>query len=266
MKKVILCCLLVVFLVGVSNLPAGARCGGDGTYWMNERLHNGTGETATNLEKWLDGDVKAMNWISTHFTQFSYGYDKSKNETKVRWYSGVVPDSTTVGACVKLSRYVKQKYLPRWTYPAIDSIIAGPALSFAVDSVGNLVLSNTAEDGGPITIVDIQAKGLETLFPIEMLVSDSLIGEVWDFSNTNILLALDAEYSIGGLDPHGGVLFMANVYLNSDPENVVEYVGQYTPAAHPIPALTEWGMLFLLLMLLAAGIIVIRKRRRAIAH
>jgi hypothetical protein len=236
--------------------------------WQNERIRNRTGGTANNLEKWLQGEVAISEWFSTHFTSFSYVYNTPGNYTKLTWTDGTVPNGTWCGACIKTDqKKIKHKYLPRWSYAKTDSV-AGPALSqeFAEQGKGllGLVISNTAEDGGTITIDTIQVGIVTNPLPIYKLFYDSLGSVSWLNTNTNYPLALNGSLIFAGYYAPSGqaLIYRAKVHLNTAPSNVVEYAGQYI-AEKNIPTLTEWSIIILVVLLMASALFILLKRRNA---
>ncbi|HWR83118.1 MAG TPA: hypothetical protein VN285_07435 [Candidatus Deferrimicrobium sp.] len=243
-------------------------------YWdVQEELHNGTGETATNLEKWLEGDVKIKDWYrGSKFKSFSYGYDATEDETKLKWSNGTVADSQWTWACFKTNKpgQVVQKYLPRWTYASGDSVIAGPGLSLGFIHVtqnnGHLVISNTPQDGGPITIQTIDVGDVPAILSFAQLDYDSLSSVTWDVSLTDQHVPLYDSLVFTSLDfpSEGSIVFRARVILDDDPSNVVTYSGQYyVKSTDKIPTLTEWGMIIFCVLLFGwMAWVIVRRRRR----
>ncbi len=235
--------------------------------WQNERLHNGTGQDATDLEKWFEGDVRVSKWLSTRFTEFDYTYDGTC--TKLRWSNpqpGPVKHCETVGACARTDKNkIKHCYLPRWS---TSGEVAGPGLSDEFvrtgEQLADLIISNTAQDGGPITIETIQVGPVDTLYPIEDLFYDDVNDVSWTYTRTDVHLDLDSseEFSDIDLPSLGGIVYRAKIHLDSDPCNVVEYVGQYTPTT--IPTMSEWGLIVMALLLLGLGIVSIKRRLRPV--
>ena len=132
------------------------------------------------------------------------------------------------------------------------------------DDPVDLVISNTAEDGGPVTIQTIQVVAVSTIYSIDGLVYDSLDGVTWDETRTDVALALDGSTAFNDytVPLNGAIVYRAKVYLDSDSSNIVEYVGQYIPTT--IPAVSEWGLVVMTLLVLSAGTVVLLRRRRAV--
>jgi len=214
--------------------------------WQNEYLHNGTGVTATNLEKWLEGDVKISGWLSSKFSSFSYAYNLTGNYTKLKWSTGTVADSQSTTACFRTDKKkIKHKYLPRWTYSVGDSVVAGPGLShdFLYNdltplSVTRFTVSNTATDGDTLTIDSIQVAKVPAAFSINRLFWDSLSSVSWDTTQTAKTLVLNDSINFGGdtlATLTGAIVYRAKLHLNSDTTNIVRYVGQYSPPSTEVP-------------------------------
>ncbi len=243
------------------------------SYWdVQEMLHNGTGDTATNLEKWLEGDVKIVDWYrGSVFQSFSYSYDATEDVTKLKWSNGTVADSQWTWACFKTNKpgQVVQKYLPRWTYASGDSVIAGPGLSpgfyHITPNNGILVIGNTPQDGGPITIQTIDVGDVPAPLSFAQLDYDSLSSVDWDVSLTDQHVPLyDSLVFNLDLPSEGSIVFRARVILDDDPSNVVTYSGQYyVKSTSQIPSLTEWGMIIFCVLLFGwMAWVVVRRRRR----
>ncbi len=263
LRIILLALLFICFIFSISAFADS---------WQNERIRNRTGGTANDLEKWLQGDVLISQWLSTHFSSFSYLYNAPGNYTKLTWSNGTVPNGTWCGACVKTNqRRIRHKYLPRWSYAKSDSV-AGPALShefFEYDppskGMVSLSVSNNAEDGGPMTIQIIQTTVVDDIIPMQKLVYDSLGSVNWERTWTNVALPLQGLFNCDMYNISAGkaVIYRAKVYLNSDPSNVVEYVGQFQAAESAIPTLTQWGLIILVALLVTSAVFIMLKKRKA---
>lgn len=237
--------------------------------WQNEVVVNKTLETQNDLHKFLAGRVRVSRWLSSHFTAFGYSYSSGDDITTLTWSSGVVGPGQPVGVCARTDRtQITHRYLPQWTQDGAPFGAAGAALSHEFvennDTV-DLVIGNTATDGGPVTIQTIQVAAVSTIYSIDGLVYDNLDGVTWDETRTDVALALDGSevFSDYTVPEDGAIVYRATVSLDSDPTNIVKYVGQYIPTV--IPAVSEWGLVVMLLLVVAAGTIVIRRRRAAVA-
>jgi hypothetical protein len=246
--------------------------------WQNEYIHNGTGQTATNLEKWLDGNVLVSDHLGRAcFSDFSYGYDATHNWTKCRWYNGSVPDSTHCCACLKTDKdKIKHRYLPRWSFAKSDSIIAGPALShqfveFPKAGKIDVVLANTAADGGAITISTIKVGVVKPPLRISQLDPDSLASVNWIITEGPDTIPLDTaaidpplRFEVPNPPKGSAVVYWASdVYLNSAPSNVVQYVGQYAEQRQT-PTLTQWGVIILVALLIGSTVFIMLRRRKTV--
>lgn len=254
--------MITISLIMVIAMAASASA----DTWQNEKLTNNTALPATNLEKWLVGDVRVSNWGSFRFNSFDYTYNQTDNETVLKWHNGTVLPGQLTSACVRTDKNeIKHKYKPRWTYDAADSVVAGPALSHDFVAQGGdihrLEIGNTTVDGGPLTIQTIQVGSVSTPVTIGQLFFDSLEFVIWTYTDNNVSLATDDSISFTGLSlPSGGaIVYRALVYDDADPTNVVEYTGQYTPTR--VPSTTPIGLLVLLALVLLSAVYVMYKKR-----
>ncbi|GEM_PF-1949142 len=239
---------------------------------IQEKVYNHTGKTATNLEKWLEGDVLITDWYQGYgqkFSTFDYGYSPSENYTKLKWSNGTVADGDWTWACVNTNKgWVRQICLPRWTFPADDSLGAGPGLSpgfrHTSAQAGYFAIGNYAIDGGPITFLSVDVGHFATRLSFEQLDYDSLSSAIWDYSLTDQHLALSDSLLFADLTiPTGGsIVWRTRVILDSDPSNVVTYSGQYCPSDQ-IPTLSEWGMIIFVVLLAGWMAFVVVRRWRA---
>jgi hypothetical protein len=211
--------------------------------WQNEFLHNGTGQTANDLEKYINGNVLVSSWCSALFHSFSYIYLPGQNMTKLRWYNGNVANCQWTNACFRTDkRTITHRYLPRWSFNGIPGPIAGAALSvdFQVPAPGliNMTLANTPIDGGPVTIGIIQVGPTNTVYPIEALKWGNLNTTLWCDTRTNVPLCTTGSLLLPALPipPTAvGIVYRARIWLDADPTNIVEYVGQFTTDTAPAP-------------------------------
>jgi hypothetical protein len=218
--------MLLVLLVSTNVLADTAQ---------NECLHNGTGQIANDLEKYIDGNVLVSKWASWNFRSFSYIYLPGQNMTKLRWYNGTVANCQWTTACFWTAQpRITHRYLPRWSFNGIPGPIAGPALSVAFQAPGtgavNMTLANTPIDGGPVTVGIIQVGPTNTVYPLESLTWDNLNTIAWCDTRTNIPLKTTANFTLTNipLSPTAvGVVYRARIWLDADPTNIIEYTGQF---------------------------------------
>lgn len=211
--------------------------------WQNEYLHNGTGQTANDIEKWIVGDVLVSSWYSNLFHSFSYIYLPGENVTKLRWFNGNVANCQRTYACFRTNKNtVTHRYLPRWSFNGVSGPIAGAALSvnFTSPAIGlvNMTVANTPVDGGPVTIGIIQIGPTSTILPLEALTWDNLNTIPWCATVNNIPLTLNGNSILPSipLPPTAvGIVYRATIWLDSDPANIVTYTGQYVPSTVPQP-------------------------------
>jgi hypothetical protein len=207
--------------------------------WQNECLHNGTGQPANDLEKWINGDIKVINWISALFNSFSYIYLPGENATKLRWSNGIVNPCQRTSACFCTDKVkITHKYLPRWSFNGIPGPIAGAALShdFQVIQPGivNMTVSNTVIDGGPVTIGIIQVAPTNYAYSLETLTWDNMNSVPWPVTLNNIQLNTGGTIPLPTvpMPPTAvGLIYRATIWLDADPTNIVTYTGQYIPTA-----------------------------------
>lgn len=211
--------------------------------WQNEnRLHNGTGQIANDLEKWIVGDVRVSGWLSALFHSFSYTYLPAENVTKLRWYNGTVGPCQYTNACFKTDKStITHKYLPRWSYNGVPGAIAGAALSCSFQMVGNgavsMTIGNTPIDGGPVTVGIIQIGPTNTVMPIENLTWEGLNSIPFSTTMMDIHQNMGASLTLPVISmpaPAVGIVYRARIWLDADPANIVEYAGQYVPTPVPI--------------------------------
>lgn len=207
--------------------------------WQNEnKLHNGTGQVANDLEKWIDGDVRVSGWLSALFHSFSYTYLPGENVTKLRWYNGTVNPCQSTNACFRTDKNtITHRYLPRWSYDGVPGMIAGAALSHSFQQVRpdlvSMTIANTPEDGGPVTVGIIQIGPTNTVMPIEALNWEGLNNIPWNVTMMDIHQEMGGSLTLPAIvmpPPAVGVVYRARIWLDSDPANIVEYAGQYVPA------------------------------------
>jgi hypothetical protein len=213
-----------------------------GDWWQNDWRHNNSGKMANDLEKFVDGNILVSSWYSSIFHNFGYTYDSGQNMTTVRWSTGNWAPCQWGWACYKCNKqYVTYRYLPRWSWDGVPGPIAGPILSGNLQfttGVANLSLSNTAIDGGPVTIGIIQVGPSNTVYPLEGLTWNNLNTIPWATTWNNIhlmrggILTLPTVPMLTGAV---GVVYRAQIWLDSDPTNIVQSVVQITPSQTPLP-------------------------------
>jgi len=204
---------------------------------QNEYLHNGTGQIANDLEKWLVGNVGISFTLSKLFSSFSYAYDPVNNVTKLRWYNGTVAPCQSTNACFCHNQNkITHKYLPRWSFNGVPNSVAGAALSHDFVQVQpglvNMTIANTPVDGGPATVGIIQVGVANTPFSLETLTWEQLENIPWAVTINNIHLNLGGSLLLPPLNlptNAAGLVYRARIWLDSDPTNVVVYTGEYLP-------------------------------------
>jgi len=261
-------CALAVLLAMCPILTSSALAG-----WEQETLTNNTNRTATNLEKFLEGDVRITEWYQGgRFNVQDYGYDAAENVTTLVWSDGTVDPGQSTSACFGYDQNsLTHKYLPRWTYDPSgeDFLVAGPALSsrfFVEGDRAYLVLSNTALDNEPITIAEMDVGYADRVYQMEELVSYDVSGVEWSrsLSDANVPFGASTEQFAVPLQPGGVLIYRARLYLESQPDNVVECIGQYE-MPRDNPTVSQWGLVVMAALLVSAGTIVIVRRRRQFA-
>lgn len=260
-------CALAVFLavcpISTSNALAG---------WKQEKMTNNTNRTATNLEKFLEGDVRITRFYQhTSFETEDYIYDATEDVTTLVWSDGTVEPGDWTWACFGYDKdSITYKYLPRWTYDeaGTDYVIAGPALSsvfFVEGATAYLRLSNTALDSESITIAEIDVGYANRVYEMDELVSYDVNDVEWThtLSTVNVPVGASTEDFEIPLRP-GVLIYRARLYLESQPDNIVECVGQYE-MPRDNPTVSQWGLIVMAALLVSAGIIVIVRRRQKVA-
>ena len=256
----------VVECVGQHEMPvAYPPAGATKQEWMT----NNSGRDATNLEKFLVGDVRISSFYAgTVFPTRDYIYDATEDVTTLKWSGATVADGQSTWACFTHDQDdVTYKYLPRWTYDeaGTDFVIAGPALSsefFAEGDRAFLILGNTALDSESITIAEIDLGYADRVYEMGELVSWDVSGVEWTDSRAGVSVPVGGaeQFDIPLLD-EGVLIYRARLYLESQPDNVVECIGQYRmPVGNP--TVSQWGLIVMAALLVTAGAIAIRRRRQ----
>lgn len=227
--------LLILALVSLLVLMVSTNVLADTL--QNEYLHNGTGQVANDLEKWLVGNVGISFTLSKLFNSFSYIYLPGENVTKLRWYNGTVAPCQSTNACFCHNQNkITHKYLPRWSFNGVPNQVAGGALSHDFVQVQpglvNMTIANTPVDGGPATVGIIQVGITNTPFSLETLTWDQMNNIPWTFTMNNIHLNLGSSLLLPpiNLPPTvAGIVYRATIWLDADPSNIVTYTGEYLP-------------------------------------
>ncbi len=204
---------------------------------QNNYLTNGTGKTATDLEMWLVGEVLLSDVFQSPFRDLSYSYDSSENITKIRWYNGSVANGQQANVCFWTNTPgITHRYIPRWSFDAAPGIVIGPVVShnFETATTGavNVNFSNTLKDGGPITIGVIQVGPTDTIYPLEKLTWANLETIKWTVTKNFIPLFVGGSVTFNSIpltSKKGGIVYRARLWLDSDPKNVVECIGEFIP-------------------------------------
>jgi hypothetical protein len=146
-----------------------------------------------------------------------------------------------VDCCLWLNtRRIVEKYVRKWSYDGVPYASAGAAMSPGFQEIQpgyvGLNLANTALDGGPMTIGIIQAGPAKKVYSLPELVwrNPALDQEIpWVVTLTDIHLQVGQSITLPAIAMPAGsvsIVYRAKIWLDSDPTNVVEYVGQYVPA------------------------------------
>ncbi len=249
-KAVVLFALLVV--IGVSIIFIAAPAPVSAYVWigrdqMNVHEHNGTGRVANDLEVFLDGNALISNWWGGPFQSFSYGYDSSTNTTTLRWYNGTVNNCQYADTCLSIENSagnITNKYLPRWSYDGVAGPIVGAALShdfkLTAPDLADVTFANTPKDGGPETIGIIQVGTTNTVYTLpELLWTNEALNKIpWIVQKTNIPLKLGQSITFPSIPVNAqakNIIYRAKIWLDSDPKNIIEYVGQFVPISTETP-------------------------------
>jgi hypothetical protein len=265
-RLAITCGLLLLFFAGAMA-----------DTWQQDYRRNTTGQTATNLEKWLEGNIiikdwTHMDWNIQKFHNFQPIYIAPDNVTKLMWDNGTVANGEwTCAGFWTVQDSVVYWALPRWTFTSTDSLVAGPIFSTSFyklsPTIVRFVLGNTPEDGENIIIDRFQVGTAPMPLSFCHLRNDSLSLYVGSWSDSLINEVLPAHGSLVyevNLPQGGAVVWMAWAHLASDPTNIAQCSGQYVPSTS-IPTLTEWGLIIFGVLLLGfISWVFLKKRRRVI--
>jgi hypothetical protein len=206
---------------------------------MNINEHNGTGRAANDLEVYLNGNALISRWWSDGcpFRSFSYGYDSTSNMTTLRFYNGIVPHCGRVDTCLEAdTTNLSQRYLSRWSYDGIAGPVVGASLSHDIKVIQpgfvDVIIANTPKDGGPETIGIIQIGASNTVYTLpELLWRNEALNKIpWSVEKTNVPLKLGQSLIFSSIpmpDQAVSIVYRAKIWLDSDPKNVMEYVGQF---------------------------------------
>lgn len=242
-NALVFCALLVLVGTGLIFTAVPAPVAADITFWdnhINVHQHNGTGRTANDLEVFLDGNVLISNWWQGQpFQDFNYIYDSSSNMTTLRWSKGIVGHCQTADTCLTTNtNRLSHRYLPRWSYDGIAGPIVGAALSTDIKAITpNLVdvlIANTPKDGGPQTagIIQIGASNVVYKLPELLWTNEALNKIPWCVQKTNVPLRPGQSITFPSIPvPVNAmsIVYRVKIWLDSDPKNVMEYVGQFVP-------------------------------------
>jgi hypothetical protein len=229
----------LLFLMGLILLFASVSVFAD-TQVNVLHAHNGTGRTVNDVEVYLNGNIIVSGWLSTGqkspFKDFSYVYDPKENMTILRWYNGKVAHCERADYCIMIhSNFYGHKYLPRWSIDGVSGEIASPALSYqfklAEAKLANMTIANTPTDGMAETIGILQIGPAEQIYTLKELTWDNLEKIKWSTTIKELPLKVGSKAAFSSAMPSAvyGLVFRAKIWIDKDPDNVVEYVGQYIP-------------------------------------
>ncbi|MCL6590352.1 MAG: cellulose-binding domain-containing protein [Firmicutes bacterium] len=224
---------------------------------MNVHMHNDTGKTANDLEIFIEGKVNVLKWWSgtCPFKDITWSYDPKTNITTIRFFNGIVNHCDRVDGCLWLDTYkIIEKYARKWSYDGVPYANTGATMSqiFQETEPGmvNLTLANTALDGGPMTIGIVQIGPGKKVYSLPELVwrNPALDQEIpWVATMNDIHLQIGKAFTLPAIPMPAGtvsVVYRAKVWMDADPANVVEYVGQYVPAQNITVLyriISDWG-------------------------
>lgn len=206
-------------------------------YQKNVHAQNLTGQTANDLEVYLKGNVQVLSFLNkSPFNSLSYSYDFNTDMTTVRFYGGTVAPGEWVNSCLILNApgvEIKQR---TWTYNGEPISPVGATISTNFEIVNpdlvNITIGNYAQDGGSITITDFQYGSSNRIHTLGELLwsNDSLTEEIQWSPNQTFSLNLQASKTITSIPmlfPAVSMIYRIKAYLNSDPDNIIEYVEEF---------------------------------------
>jgi len=272
---------VTVCVLAASSTPALA-------WTVQQRYHNGTGQTAYDLTKILKGYWNITAAIHDQFAAHSvyHYYYNGQWYTIIHWYDGTVAHCQSTWACFSTSNHKRPKVLcVLWTDQNgyfIGPASAVPAIGIGVDISGGSTIVTVGHDWanwtgdnyppdsgdtegtalGTITVSNVYYAVTNVERPMvdldEALYTDPgitwvpLTGFSLDYGQTN---AID----LGALNPQDVLLFRCAASAGGETSEEIIQVALPT-----IPTVSEWGLIILTLLLLTAGTIVFARRRRVV--
>lgn len=209
---------------------------------MNVHEQNRTGQPANDLEVYLTGKVTiSQHWNSgsNPFMNFTVTYDPVNNVTILRWSNGIVNPGEWVHTCLYVqASQITYRYLTQWTWNGVPIGTVGASISndFQDNGGGKIMeVGNTAENSGPSMIAMIQIGVTYNVYTLPDLVWDNLNTIPWAITMYNIHLNPGESRALPAIAvPNGAnIVYRYKVYLDADPSNIVDYIGQYTPMTTP---------------------------------
>lgn len=197
-------------------------------------------------------------------------WDPVNDWTEIRFYGDTMAPLERLLFCMWLSAPWKKLEILRaeWTIDGTPTGDLIPVVSIQVAGTEplerDLTFANLGEAAELLVVETIDIGPSEAIRPLEDLTWDGVEDVVWEQSGPDIWLGPDDTYPFNNLTmpADGAIVYRVRMYYDSDPANVVEYVGQYTlTAPFPIPASSSWGLIVMTLLGLTAGVVTFRCRR-----
>lgn len=280
-------CIKGMILVGVTVCVLAAGSTNALAWTVQQRYHNGTGQTAHDLTKILEGWWTITDAIHDKFASHGvhHHYHNGQWYTVIHWYDGSVEHCQWTWACFDTSNNQQPKVVEvLWTDLDSDFIgPAGPAVGVGVDWVaGNTVVtvghdwaSWTGDDyppepgdgpgtpHGPITVSNVYYALTDVERPMaqldEALYTDPSITWV-PLSGFGLTYGQANPINLGALPSDRVLLFRCEA---AGEGATSQEIIQFRLAV--IPTVSEWGLIVLVLLMLTAGTILFAKRRRPVA-
>lgn len=174
-------------------------------------------------------------WHKQPFDSLSYSYNPATNITTVIFSNGTVENCSGVHSCIIADQPIIEVSQRTWTFNgnpiAPVGATLGSDMQFGGPGLVNITINNQAEDGGLITVTGLQYGPSNIVYSLGDLMP-GLSGVTWsnivpDFNlnigDTNNITAIPMPPTAVSM------VYQFTAYLDSDPANTVQYIGEFTP-------------------------------------